>query len=181
MGSEINVPCHLTPEICAIGMQIKWFKETDCVCIYKNRHVIEGRSYRDRVSLDTHVLERGNVSLHVNIFSVSDVGDYYCQVISGGRTQQITVGVSIKPEVQPVSQSPRFQGRSIHLKLFEIDKVWTKQETDIMNKSALMAGHYNGTAAPPRGHSGLMQHLTCEARSSLVVSVYLFVCNCERQ
>ncbi|XP_059404532.1 selection and upkeep of intraepithelial T-cells protein 4-like isoform X2 [Carassius carassius] len=139
MGSEINVPCHLTPEICAIGMQIKWFKETDCVCIYKNRHVIEGRSYRDRVSLDTHVLERGNVSLHVNIFSVSDVGDYYCQVISGGRTQQITVGVSIKPEVQPVSQSPRFQGRSIHLKLFEIDKVWTKQETDIMNKSALMA------------------------------------------
>ncbi|XP_059403184.1 butyrophilin-like protein 2 [Carassius carassius] len=139
MGSEINVPCHLTPEICAIGMQIKWFKETDCVCIYKNRHVIEGRSYRDRVSLDTHVLERGNVSLHVNNFSVSDVGDYYCQVISGGRTQQITVGVRIKPEVQPASQSSTFQGQSIQLMLFEIDKIWTEVETGKMDESALMS------------------------------------------
>ncbi|XP_026112534.1 butyrophilin-like protein 2 isoform X1 [Carassius auratus] len=134
MGSEIIVPCHLTPEICAIGMQIKWFKETDCVCIYKNRHVIEGRSYRDRASLDTHVLERGNVSLHVNNFSVSDVGDYYCQVISGDTTQQITVGVRIKPEVQPA-----FQGQSIQLMLYEIDKIWTEVETGIMDESALMS------------------------------------------
>lgn len=73
-------------------MQIKWFKETDCVCIYKNEHVIEGRSYIDRANLDAHVLERGNVSLHLNNFSVSDVGDYYCQVISGDTTKQITVG-----------------------------------------------------------------------------------------
>uniref|UniRef100_A0A672MAN9 Butyrophilin-like protein 2 n=1 Tax=Sinocyclocheilus grahami TaxID=75366 RepID=A0A672MAN9_SINGR len=92
MGSKIIVTCHLTPEICAIAMQIKWFKETDCVCIYKNGHVIEGRNYKDKASLDTHVLQRGNVSLHLNNFSVSDVGDYYCQVISGDRTQQITVG-----------------------------------------------------------------------------------------
>ncbi|XP_042609852.1 butyrophilin-like protein 2 isoform X1 [Cyprinus carpio] len=139
IGSEIIVPCHLTPEICAIAMQIKWFKETDCVCIYKKGHVIEGRSYKDRASLDTHVLGRGNVSLHLNNFSVSDVGDYYCQVISGDRTQQITVGVRIKPEVQPVSQSPTFQGQSNQIKLFEIDKIWTKQETDKMNESALMA------------------------------------------
>ncbi|XP_016308876.1 butyrophilin-like protein 2 [Sinocyclocheilus anshuiensis] len=139
MGSKIIVPCHLSPEICAIAMQIKWFKETDCVCIYKNGHVIEGSSYKDRASLATHILERGNVSLHLNNFSVSDVGDYYCQVISGDRTQQITVGVRIKSEVQHVSQSPTFQGRSIQLKLFETDKIWTKQETDKMNKSALMA------------------------------------------
>ncbi|KTG36730.1 hypothetical protein cypCar_00045588, partial [Cyprinus carpio] len=92
IGSEIIVPCHLTPEICAIAVQIKWFKETDCVCIFKKGHVIEGRSYKDRASLDTHELERGNVSLHLSNFSVSDVGDYYCQVISGDRTQQITVG-----------------------------------------------------------------------------------------
>uniref|UniRef100_A0A8C2FXG6 Ig-like domain-containing protein n=1 Tax=Cyprinus carpio TaxID=7962 RepID=A0A8C2FXG6_CYPCA len=139
IGSEIIVPCHLTPEICAIAMQIKWFKETDCVCIYKKGHVIEGRSYKDRASLDTHVLGRGNVSLHLNNFSVSDVGDYYCQVISGDRTQQITVGVRIKPEVQPASQSPTFQGQSIQLMLFEIDKIWTEVETGKMHESALMS------------------------------------------
>uniref|UniRef100_A0A8C1ZNE9 Ig-like domain-containing protein n=1 Tax=Cyprinus carpio TaxID=7962 RepID=A0A8C1ZNE9_CYPCA len=139
IGSEIIVPCHLTPEICAIAMQIKWFKETDCVCIFKKGHVIEGRSYKDRASLDTHILERGNVSLHLNNFSVSDVGDYYCQVISGDRTQQITVGVRIKPEVQPASQSPTFQGQSIQLMLFEIDKIWTEVETGKMHESALMS------------------------------------------
>uniref|UniRef100_A0A8C1Y883 Ig-like domain-containing protein n=1 Tax=Cyprinus carpio TaxID=7962 RepID=A0A8C1Y883_CYPCA len=118
---------------------IKWFKETDCVCIFKKGHVIEGRSYKDRASLDTHILERGNVSLHLNNFSVSDVGDYYCQVISGDRTQQITVGVRIKPEVQPASQSPTFQGQSIQLMLFEIDKIWTEVETGKMHESALMS------------------------------------------
>ncbi|XP_058631141.1 butyrophilin-like protein 2 isoform X3 [Onychostoma macrolepis] len=118
---------------------IKWFKETDCVCIYKNGHVIEGRSYKDRASLGTHVLERGNVSLHLNNFSVSDVGDYCCQVTSRDTTKQITVGVRIKPEVQPVSQSPTSQGQSVQLMLFETDKIWTKEETDEMDKSALMA------------------------------------------
>uniref|UniRef100_A0A8C1S0B1 Ig-like domain-containing protein n=1 Tax=Cyprinus carpio TaxID=7962 RepID=A0A8C1S0B1_CYPCA len=93
LGSEITVPCHLSPEVCAIAMQIKWFKETVCVCIYKNGCVIKGRSYKDRASLATCVLERGNVSLNLSNFSVSDVGDYYCQVISRDTTKQITVGV----------------------------------------------------------------------------------------
>uniref|UniRef100_A0A673G710 Ig-like domain-containing protein n=1 Tax=Sinocyclocheilus rhinocerous TaxID=307959 RepID=A0A673G710_9TELE len=88
LGSDLIITCYLSPEISAI----KWFKETDSVCIYKNGHVTEGRNYKDRASLATHILERGNVSLHLNNFSVSDVGDYYCQVISGDRTQQITVG-----------------------------------------------------------------------------------------
>ncbi|XP_067295932.1 butyrophilin-like protein 2 [Pseudorasbora parva] len=138
-GSEFTVPCYLSPEICATTMQIKWFKETDCACVYKNRHVIEGRAYKDRVSLVTHELERGNVSLHLNNFSVSDVGDYHCQVISGDRTKEITVGVRIKPEVQPVSQSPTSQDGTIQLMLFEIHKIWTEEETNKMDESALMS------------------------------------------
>uniref|UniRef100_A0A8C1K618 Ig-like domain-containing protein n=1 Tax=Cyprinus carpio TaxID=7962 RepID=A0A8C1K618_CYPCA len=139
LGSEITVPCHLSPEVCAIAMQIKWFKETVCVCIYKNGCVIKGRSYKDRASLATCVLERGNVSLNLSNFSVSDVGDYYCQVISRDTTKQITVGVRIKPEVHPVSQSPASQGQTIQLMLFEIDKIWTEEETNKMDESALMS------------------------------------------
>ncbi|XP_051751382.1 uncharacterized protein LOC127513545 isoform X2 [Ctenopharyngodon idella] len=138
MGSEFFVPCYLSPEICAIAMQIKWFKDTDCVCVYKKCHMIEGRAYKDRVSLVTHELDRGNVSLHLSNFSVSDVGDYHCQVISRGRTKEITVGVRTKPEVQPVRQSPTSQDRSIQLMLFEIDKIWTEEETNKMDESALM-------------------------------------------
>ncbi|KAK7164241.1 hypothetical protein R3I94_002838 [Phoxinus phoxinus] len=139
LGSEFIVPCYLSPEICATGMQIKWFKETDCVCVYKNRHVTEGRAYKDRVSLITHELERGNASLHLSDFSVSDVGDYHCQVTSRDRAKEITVGVRINPEVQPVSQSPTSQDRSIQLMLFEIHKIWTEEETNKMVESALMS------------------------------------------
>nr|XP_009299665.1 uncharacterized protein LOC100536577 isoform X2 [Danio rerio] len=79
LGSELTVPCYSSPEICATAMQIRWFKETDCVCVYKNTQMTEGRGYKDRVSLDSRELERGNVSVHLRNFSVSDVGDYHCQ------------------------------------------------------------------------------------------------------
>lgn len=138
LGSELTVPCYSSPEIYATAMQIRWFKETDCVCVYKNAHMIEGRGYKDRVSLDTRELERGNVSVHLRSFSVSDVGDYHCQVSSGGRTQHLTVGVRIKPEVQPVSQSPTTQGQSVQLVLFQTDKIWTVEETLKMDESVLM-------------------------------------------
>lgn len=108
MGSEFFVPCYLSPEICAIAMQIKWFKDTDCVCVYKKCHMIEGRAYKDRVSLVTHELDRGNVSLHLSNFSVSDVGDYHCQVISRGRTKEITVGGEYSESPYTVHQ-PRAQ------------------------------------------------------------------------
>ncbi|RXN29995.1 butyrophilin 1 [Labeo rohita] len=48
-GSDITVPCHLSPEISAVNMEIRWFKETDCVCLYKNRQMFEGRGYKGRI------------------------------------------------------------------------------------------------------------------------------------
>lgn len=107
MGSEFFVPCSLSPEICAIAMQIKWFKETDCVCVYKKSHVIEGRAYKNRVSLVPHELDRGNVSLHLSNFSVSDVGDYHCQVISRGRAKEITVGGEYSASPYYISLVPK--------------------------------------------------------------------------
>uniref|UniRef100_A0AAY5ECC1 Ig-like domain-containing protein n=1 Tax=Electrophorus electricus TaxID=8005 RepID=A0AAY5ECC1_ELEEL len=57
-GSAVTLSCHL------------WFKETDCVCLYKN----------GGVSLFTQELQRGNVSLQLRDYRVSDTGYYLCQV-----------------------------------------------------------------------------------------------------
>ncbi|XP_073696544.1 uncharacterized protein [Garra rufa] len=92
-GSDIIVPCHLSPEISAVDMEIRWFKETDCVCLYKSRQMFEGRGYKGRVCLFTKELDRGNVSLKLRDFTRSDVGDYLCQVTSTDRTEEITVRV----------------------------------------------------------------------------------------
>nr|XP_021332113.1 uncharacterized protein LOC101886205 isoform X2 [Danio rerio] len=90
---EFTVPCHLSPKISAVDMEIRWFKETECVFLYKNRKLLEGRSYRGRVSFLTEDLEEGNVSLYLRDFRQSDVGDYVCQVTSGDATEEITVKV----------------------------------------------------------------------------------------
>ncbi|KAG7314459.1 hypothetical protein KOW79_021762 [Hemibagrus wyckioides] len=93
--SAVTLSCRLSPEISAVNMEIRWFKETDCVCVYKNREVTEGRGYRGRVSLDTQELERGNVSLQLRDCRGSDFGDYLCQVTDGDRTEDITVQMNI--------------------------------------------------------------------------------------
>ncbi|KAI5607240.1 butyrophilin-like protein 2, partial [Silurus asotus] len=89
--SAVTLSCHLSPEISAVNMEIRWFKETDCVCVYKNRQVTEGRRYEGRVNLFTQELERGNVSLQLRDCKSSDRGYYLCQVTDGNRTEEITV------------------------------------------------------------------------------------------
>ncbi|XP_056313570.1 uncharacterized protein LOC130229016 isoform X2 [Danio aesculapii] len=90
---EFTVPCHLSPQISAVDMEIRWFKETECVFLYKKRKLLVGRSYRGRVNLLTEHLEGGNVSLYLRDFRQSDVGDYVCQVTSGDTTEETTVKV----------------------------------------------------------------------------------------
>ncbi|KAI4890921.1 hypothetical protein NFI96_007190 [Prochilodus magdalenae] len=90
-GSALTLSCHLSPELSAVSMEIRWFKGTDCVCLYKNRQVTEGRGYEGRVSLFTQELQRGNVSLQIRDCRESDTGDYLCQVTNGDTTEECTV------------------------------------------------------------------------------------------
>ncbi|XP_036416418.1 butyrophilin-like protein 1 isoform X1 [Colossoma macropomum] len=91
--SAVTLSCHLSPEISAVAMEIRWFKGTDCVCLYENGQVTEGRGYEGRVSLFTQELQRGNVSLQIRDCSPSDTGDYLCQVTNGDTTEECTVEV----------------------------------------------------------------------------------------
>ncbi|KAL6463322.1 hypothetical protein MHYP_G00277130 [Metynnis hypsauchen] len=91
--SAVTLSCHLSTEISAVAMEIRWFKGTDCVCLYKNRKVTEGRGYEGRVSLFTQELQRGNVSLQIRNCRGSDGGDYLCQVTNGDTTEECTVNM----------------------------------------------------------------------------------------
>ncbi|KAL7838662.1 hypothetical protein AOLI_G00270660 [Acnodon oligacanthus] len=88
--SVVTLSFHLSPEISAVAMEIRWFKGTDCVCLYKNRQVTEGQGYKGRVSLFTQELQRGNISLQIRDCKWSDEGDYLCQVTNGDTTEEIT-------------------------------------------------------------------------------------------
>ncbi|XP_073670811.1 uncharacterized protein [Paramisgurnus dabryanus] len=137
-----NISCHLSPETSAVDMEIRWFKETDCVCICKNRQMIEGRGYEGRVRRFTEVLERGNVSLSLKGFKWSDVGNYVCQVITGNRTQEITVEVKGLERPTLISGLVAVSELSFgvcRLCLEEINRTWTEEERLKMEDSALLA------------------------------------------
>ncbi|KAK2911139.1 hypothetical protein Q8A67_003272 [Cirrhinus molitorella] len=140
LGSDVTLACHLSPEISAADMEIRWFKETDCVCLYKNRQVTDGRSYRGRTGLSIEELDRGNVSLKLREFRESDIGVYLCQVISEDTTEEITVEVGARKDsgVQPVSQPSKTEDEQVHLKLHESDRTWRETQRIKMEESALM-------------------------------------------
>uniref|UniRef100_A0A4W4FFH3 Ig-like domain-containing protein n=1 Tax=Electrophorus electricus TaxID=8005 RepID=A0A4W4FFH3_ELEEL len=92
-GSALILSCHLCPETSAVAMEIRWFKGTECICLYKHGQVTEGSGYKDRVSLFTWELERGIVSLKLKQSRSSDAGIYLCQVISGDKAEEVTARV----------------------------------------------------------------------------------------
>ncbi|KAK3524693.1 hypothetical protein QTP86_000831 [Hemibagrus guttatus] len=91
--SAVTLSCHLSPEISAVDLEIRWFQETACVCVHKNREVTEGRGYEGRVSLFTQQLDRGIISLQLRDCNWLDEGCYRCQVTDGDRPEEITVEI----------------------------------------------------------------------------------------
>ncbi|MBN3307929.1 BT1A1 protein, partial [Amia calva] len=84
-GSNIVLPCHLKPEVSAVTMEVRWFREkfTDPVYVYNNGKFTEGSAYRGRATLFHQELIRGNVSLLLKNVRISDNGLYKCHVSSG--------------------------------------------------------------------------------------------------
>ncbi|XP_052412151.1 uncharacterized protein si:dkey-27p18.3 isoform X10 [Carassius gibelio] len=133
--SDSTIRCHLSPKISAVDMEIRWFKETDCVCFYKNRRLILGESYEGIMSLCTEELERGIVSLRLKDVRESHVGDYLCQVTSGDRTAEITIRTSLKAH----GDHNEMPLQTTTLSTKQIDKTWTNEERIKMANSALLA------------------------------------------
>ena len=100
VGEDVTLPCNLSPETSAVAMEIRWFKGTDCIYLYKNGHVTEGRGYEGRVSVNTQELQRGGVSLRLRENTWGDGGVYTCQVISGEHKEERRVGLT--PRKSPV-------------------------------------------------------------------------------
>ncbi|KAL6488243.1 hypothetical protein MHYP_G00019840 [Metynnis hypsauchen] len=112
---DATLPCYLSPETSAVSMEIRWFKGTDCIYLYQNGQVTEGRGYEGRVSLFADGLPRGNVSLKLKGAQKSDSGRYSCEVTHGEhrvKTSEVRLTVSDDDEslyrglIKPVPGKP---------------------------------------------------------------------------
>lgn len=82
-GDDVTLSSHLSPETNAVSMEVRWFRGTECIYLYKNGQVSVGKGYEGRASLFTPELKRGNVSLILKSIAPMDTGTYSCQVLTG--------------------------------------------------------------------------------------------------
>uniref|UniRef100_W5KI26 Ig-like domain-containing protein n=1 Tax=Astyanax mexicanus TaxID=7994 RepID=W5KI26_ASTMX len=138
VGSTVILYCYLSPKISAEAMEIRWFKEMDCICLYKDREMKVGRGYTGRVNLFTHELERGNVSLLLRECKGSDIGHYLCQVTCGDRTEELTTRVWWRPLQKVFGFS---KGGIPYVSIEQWFRKWTQDERLKMEDSALLLEH----------------------------------------
>ncbi|KAG5282896.1 hypothetical protein AALO_G00035910 [Alosa alosa] len=90
-GDDITLPCHLSPEASAVAMEIRWFKGTDCIYLYRKPFVHVQTSFKGRLA--TKTLKKGDVSLTMKKSTWGDAGQYTCQVIHGEEKEEQTVAL----------------------------------------------------------------------------------------
>ncbi|XP_076842233.1 uncharacterized protein LOC143486731 isoform X2 [Brachyhypopomus gauderio] len=101
-GSDVTLPCSLTPHMSAVDMEVKWTRQDlgdTLVHHYKNKQDQTGdqdHSYKNRTSLFIEELNQGNTSLLLKNVQVSDGGQYRCQVDSAHWRDHISVQLRIE-------------------------------------------------------------------------------------
>uniref|UniRef100_A0A3P8XNI4 Ig-like domain-containing protein n=1 Tax=Esox lucius TaxID=8010 RepID=A0A3P8XNI4_ESOLU len=103
---DVTLSCHLYHETSAVTKTIRWFKETECIYLYKNGQVAERRGYEGRVSLILQEMESGNVSLRMKNFQMSDTGVYICQVIHGEQKVETALCLGVRGESRWLGPCP---------------------------------------------------------------------------
>ncbi|XP_048094700.1 butyrophilin-like protein 2 isoform X1 [Alosa alosa] len=81
LGANPILSCQLFSEKSALDMEIRWFKGTDCICLYKKGQMKERSGYEGRVSICKEELENGKIFLELSKIQPEDAGKYVCQVI----------------------------------------------------------------------------------------------------
>uniref|UniRef100_A0A8B9H6S9 Ig-like domain-containing protein n=1 Tax=Astyanax mexicanus TaxID=7994 RepID=A0A8B9H6S9_ASTMX len=85
LGSSVVLPCTLSPSLDCKGYKISWYRpnnDDNPVLLYEDLKVQENAGdpqYRGRVSL-VGDLQKGNVSLKLENFTLADRGEYVCYV-----------------------------------------------------------------------------------------------------
>ncbi|XP_066566456.1 butyrophilin subfamily 3 member A2 [Amia ocellicauda] len=97
LGDDLTVPCHLSPAVSAVAMEVRWARESgrDPVHVYRQHQHTQGRNFSGRTTLSRAGLEKGDVSLLIRDLRVADQGRYTCFVDSGSFYDRAEVEVKI--------------------------------------------------------------------------------------
>ncbi|MGH0163567.1 UNVERIFIED_CONTAM: hypothetical protein FKN15_045244 [Acipenser sinensis] len=107
-GDDVILPCHISPRVSAVDMEVRWFRERfdRPVHLYLNQKDQLSRQdsvYRGRTALPPEALQRGDLSLRLRYIQPSDRGVYTCLADDGsqyeGQTEVIVAALGTQPSI----------------------------------------------------------------------------------
>ncbi|KAK3566934.1 hypothetical protein QTP86_005599 [Hemibagrus guttatus] len=101
-GEDLVLPCFIKPNTSAVDMSVEWLRLEEGVSIvhlyraHEDKNENQAQSYRGRTSLFKEELQKGNASLKLSAFKVSDAGEYKCLIEDKSWYDDITVHVIVE-------------------------------------------------------------------------------------
>ncbi|KAK6477899.1 butyrophilin-like protein 2 [Huso huso] len=108
-GDDVILPCHISPRLSAVDMEVRWFKDAfeKPVHLYsfqENLLETQDSEYWGRTALSPEALQRGDISLKLRKLRPSDRGVYTCLAYDGsryeeGQTEVIVAALGTQPSI----------------------------------------------------------------------------------
>lgn len=103
VGEDAELPCHLSPNVSAERMELRWFREKVSPAVFVRR---EGREqpgeqmaeYRGRVTLVEDRIAKGRVAVRIQDVKASDDGEYRCFFRQDENYEEATVHLKVAGE-----------------------------------------------------------------------------------
>uniref|UniRef100_A0A6I8P8X9 Ig-like domain-containing protein n=1 Tax=Ornithorhynchus anatinus TaxID=9258 RepID=A0A6I8P8X9_ORNAN len=103
-GAEVELPCHLDPQMNAEHMEVRWYRDDVSNVVH---HYREGKDldeeqildYAGRTELLKEGLTDGRVTLRLHNVLFLDDGDYVCHVQDGEFYEQAIIHLSVAGEL----------------------------------------------------------------------------------
>ncbi|MGH0180026.1 UNVERIFIED_CONTAM: hypothetical protein FKN15_007910 [Acipenser sinensis] len=108
-GDDVILPCHISPRVSAVDMEVRWFRERFNMPVHlymnqKDQLSRQDSDYWGRTALPPEALQRGDISLRLRNLQPSDRGVYTCLADDGsqyeeGQTEVIVAALGTQPSI----------------------------------------------------------------------------------
>ncbi|KAK1143565.1 butyrophilin subfamily 3 member A1-like [Acipenser oxyrinchus oxyrinchus] len=108
-GEDVILPCHITPSLSAVDMDVRWFRENIKIPVHlyedrRDRTDVQDSDYRGRTALSRLGLQEGILSLTLRNLRPSDSGVYSCYATDGvwyrqGKSELIVRALGTQPSI----------------------------------------------------------------------------------
>ncbi|XP_027457977.1 butyrophilin subfamily 1 member A1 [Zalophus californianus] len=100
VGDDIELPCHLSPNVSAERMELRWFRRKVAAAVLVRR---DGREqageqvaeYRGRATLVARDIAAGRVAVRIHRVRASDDGEYRCFFRQDGSYEEASVHLQV--------------------------------------------------------------------------------------